>query len=257
MVNIVLKVSIMVDQARNPDAGSKVTASLASVVRLARVEGAEHSTVIAELRGAETARLEMLQEAIAPVLAQVPDGIDLFDPGLVPGDHPRLFIDMIGFVEMARDRRVYRFVQDTRHGRIVMAESDKIDVMVAAIRSYVARRLIERERALASDQTVEMAARAFVDDHRQAEPARMQPARAQALPAKTKAPLAGDMPVAPALRAKHRRRSLWATGMRFLIEFLGAFTLGALLLAAAFAAFYISYPPVRLWLSAHFGWPPT
>ena len=252
----------MVDQVRNLDTGSKAAASLASVVRLARVEGAEHSTVIAELRGAEMARLEMLQEAMAPVLAQVPDGIDLFDPGLVPGDHPRLFIDMIGFVEMARDRRVYRFVQDTRHGRIVMAESDKVDAVVAAIRLYVARRLVERQRALASDQTVEMAVRAFVEDHRQAEPARSQRAKAKAPPAPANAPPATeqpvDMPPASGLRAgQHRRRSLWATGMRFLIEFLGAFTLGTLLLAAAFAAFYISYPPVRLWLSAHVGWPPA
>ena len=244
----------MVDPVRHLDAGSKDTASLASVVRLARVEGAEHSTVIAELRGAEMARLEMLHEAIAPVLAQVPDGIDMFDPGLVPGDHPRLFIDMIGFVEMARDRRVYRFVQDTRHGRIVMAESDKVDVVASAIRLYVARRLVERQRALASDQTVEMAARAFVEDHRQAEPARMQPAKAKAPPA-TSQP--ADMPPTAIARArKHPRRSLWSIGMRFLIEFLGAFTLGTLLLAAAFAAFYIGYPPARLWLSAHLGWPP-
>ena len=31
------------------------------------------------MRGAELARLEMLREALAPVLAQVPEGVDLFD----------------------------------------------------------------------------------------------------------------------------------------------------------------------------------
>ena len=232
----------MDDVARGAAVAPKNVTSLASAVRAARVEAAEHSQVIAELRGAETARLEMLQEAIAPVLMQVPDGIDLFDPGLVPGDHPRLFIDMIGFVEMGRDRRVYRFVQDTRHGRIVMAESDKIDVMAAAIRGYVARRLIERERALAADQTIEMAARAF--------------ANAQASVKIAAAPRPMQADAAP-LAKKHRRRSLWFVAMRFLIEFLGAFTLGLIVLAAAFAAFYIGYPPARAWLSAHFGWPPA
>ncbi len=58
---------------------------------------------------------------------------------------------MIGFVEMAHDRRVYRFQQDTRHGRALIAESDRVERMVEAIAEYIARRLVERERALASD----------------------------------------------------------------------------------------------------------
>ena len=64
---------------------------------------------------------------------------------------PRLFIDVIGFVEMSRDRRGYRFLQDTRHGRIVIAETDKVETMVEAITAYMAHRLIEREKALAVD----------------------------------------------------------------------------------------------------------
>ncbi|MBX9738513.1 MAG: hypothetical protein K2X62_00485, partial [Beijerinckiaceae bacterium] len=72
-----------------------VAPSLTAAMRRARVEVAERSEVVAELRGAETARLEMLQEALRPVLAQVPDSVDMFDSGLVPGDRPRLFIDMI------------------------------------------------------------------------------------------------------------------------------------------------------------------
>jgi hypothetical protein len=49
---------------------------------------------------------------------------------------------------MGRDKRIYRFVQDTRFGRIVIAESHDVAVMVDAVTDYVARRLIERERAL-------------------------------------------------------------------------------------------------------------
>src|SRR6185312_8581617 len=70
---------------------------------------------------------------------------------LAYGERPRLFIDMIGFVEMAHDRRVYRFQQDTRHGRALIAQSDRVERMVEAIADYIARRLVERERALASD----------------------------------------------------------------------------------------------------------
>ena len=78
----------------------------------------------------------------------------MFDAGLVPGDKPRLFIDMLAFVEMARDRRTYRFLQDTRYGRITLIENDHLGPLVEAVTNYVARRLVEREKALASDQTL-------------------------------------------------------------------------------------------------------
>lgn len=139
-----------------------VAPSLTAAMRRARVEVAERSEVVAELRGAETARLEMLQEALRPVLAQVPDSVDMFDSGLVPGERPRLFIDMVAFVEMGRDRRAYRFLQDTRHGRVTLAESENLDSILSAVTDYVARRLVEREKYLAADRTIETAARAYV-----------------------------------------------------------------------------------------------
>ena len=138
----------------------KVPPSLTAAIRVARVENAERSEVVAELRGAELARLEILLEALEPVLAQVPKGVDLFDVGIAPGEHPRLFIDMIGFVEMGRDRRVYRFLQDTRVGRVTIAETERLDSMVEALTAYIARRLIERDKALAADTTSQKAAAA-------------------------------------------------------------------------------------------------
>ncbi len=109
----------------SPDAGASGPQNVAGetprpptllklAIRKARVEEAERSEVIAELRGAETARLEMLEEELRPALADIPKDVEMFDPGLVPGDKPRLFIDMIGFVEMARDRRTYRLIQSAR-----------------------------------------------------------------------------------------------------------------------------------------------
>jgi hypothetical protein len=49
---------------------------------------------------------------------------------------------------MGRDKRIYRLVQDTRFGRIVLAESHDVPVIVDAVTDYVARRMIEREHAL-------------------------------------------------------------------------------------------------------------
>ncbi len=126
-------------------------ATLAVALRRARVENAEHSAALADLRAAEIVRLELLGDALAPVLAQVPEDVDIFDVAIGHGERPRLFLDQIGFVEMDRDRRTYRFLQDTRHGRITLRESADIDEIVDAATNYIAHRLIEREKALAID----------------------------------------------------------------------------------------------------------
>lgn len=135
------------------DAGAKTggaAPTLRTALRTARIEEAERSRAIADVRGAEIARLEMLRDALEPVMAQIPEGIDLFDTGLMPGPQPRLFIDMVAFIEMGHDKRLYRFVQDTRQGRVVLAESERLDAMGTAVTAYIARRLIEREKALTS-----------------------------------------------------------------------------------------------------------
>ena len=59
-------------------------------------------------------------------------------------------IDMIAFVELTRDRRGFRFLQETRNGRVLLAESDQADVITQAVADYLARRLIEREKALSA-----------------------------------------------------------------------------------------------------------
>ncbi|MEK4034332.1 hypothetical protein WOC76_12245 [Methylocystis sp. IM3] len=135
------------------------TATLAVALRRARVENAEHSAALADLRAAEIVRLELLADALAPVLAQVPEDVDIFDVAIAHGERPRLFLDQIGFVEMDRDRRTYRFLQDTRHGRITLCESADMDEIVDAATNYVAHRLIEREKALAIDYASGGAAR--------------------------------------------------------------------------------------------------
>ena len=121
---------------------------LRDALRRARIEAADRTGVVVELRDAEVARLEILNEALDPLFAQVPEQVDLFDRGVSQGETPRLWIDVVAHVVMGRDKRIYRFVQDTRFGRIVIAESHDVPVMVDAVTSYVARRMIEREHAM-------------------------------------------------------------------------------------------------------------
>ena len=129
--------------------GEGRVSGLSAALRTARIEEAERSQVLGDLRDAEMARLDLLREMMEPVLAQIPPEAHLFDTGIVPGEHPRLFIDMIAFVEMARDRRTYRFLQDRRDGRVVLAETDSVGTMLRALTAYIARRLVEREKMLA------------------------------------------------------------------------------------------------------------
>jgi hypothetical protein len=124
---------------------------LTAAVRDARIEAAERSGVVVDLRDAEQARLELLNDALDPLFKDIPAGVDLFDRGISKGDIPRLWVDVIAHVEMGRDKRQYRFVQDTRYGRAVLAESYEIAEMKQAVTRYVARRLVERERALTDD----------------------------------------------------------------------------------------------------------
>src|SRR6202011_243121 len=132
--------------------GSHVAAArpmrLRDALRQARIEAADRTGVVVDLRDAEVARLEILNEALDPLFAQVPDQVDLFDRGISQGETPRLWIDVIAHVLMGRDKRIYRFVQDTRFGRIVLAESHDAAVIVDAVTDYVARRMIEREHAM-------------------------------------------------------------------------------------------------------------
>lgn len=139
----------MATSAPTGDDQNKVT--LRDALRRARAETAERSAVIVDLRGAEIARLDLLKSRIEPMLDDLPPQVELFDLGIVRGDPARLFIDMVAFVELAQDRRSFRFVQDTRYGRAVLLETGDMDEVVTAAADYIARRLVERERALAAD----------------------------------------------------------------------------------------------------------
>jgi hypothetical protein len=121
---------------------------LRDALRQARIEAADRTGVVVDLRDAEVARLEILNEALDPLFAQIPDRVDLFDRGISQGENPRLWIDVVAHVAMGRDKRIYRFVQDTRFGRIVVAESHEVAAILDAVTDYVARRMVEREHAL-------------------------------------------------------------------------------------------------------------
>ncbi|MBS3650835.1 hypothetical protein KEU06_19680 [Pseudaminobacter sp. 19-2017] len=121
---------------------------LSETIREVKNAAADRADVVVELRDATSVRLQLLAAELAPVFAEVPSDADIFDFALSSGLQPRLWIDAISHVAMGRDHRTYRFIRDTRNGRIVLAESPKIAVIVEAVTRYVAERIVEREQFL-------------------------------------------------------------------------------------------------------------
>jgi hypothetical protein len=142
------------------NAGEARPPRLRDALRQARIEAADRTGVVVDLRDAEVARLEILSDALDPLFSEIPDSVDLFDRGISRGDPPRLWVDVVAHIVMGRDKRTYRFVQDTRHGRIVLAESNEVPPIVGAVTDYVARRIVEREHALAVSVQVNAGAQA-------------------------------------------------------------------------------------------------
>ncbi len=134
-----------------PPAEAPAPSPLKEAMHEARVEAAERTSVVVDLRDAELARLELLNDELDPLFAEIPPDVDLFDRGVSRGETPRLWIDAVAHVAMGRDKRAYRFLHDTRIGRRVLAESHEISDIVQAVTTYVARRIVERQRALDED----------------------------------------------------------------------------------------------------------
>lgn len=76
-------------------ADAQSPSQLKEAIHQARVEAAERTNVIIDLRDAELARLELLNEALNPLFAEVSPEVDLFDRGISLGETPRLWIDAL------------------------------------------------------------------------------------------------------------------------------------------------------------------
>ena len=125
--------------------------SLRDAIRKVKFAEVERTDVVVELRESERARLELLAEELQDVFKEVPEDDDQFSFQIVPGNLPRLWIDITSHVAMGRDKRTYRFVKDTRLGRTVILETPELDDMADCITEYIAERVLERERAVEGD----------------------------------------------------------------------------------------------------------
>ena len=126
------------------------TKRLADAVRQAKIAAAQRSDVVVDIREADRARLEILLEELQPLIDELPPEDDFFDFTLSGGTHPRIWIDGTANILMARDRRTYRLVRETRLGRVMLAESAEARVIADRVTDYVAERIVERDQAFAA-----------------------------------------------------------------------------------------------------------
>jgi hypothetical protein len=124
---------------------------LSDAVRRVRIAEAERSDAFADLHEADRARLGLLVEELQGVFAELPANDDYFICEIAGSTPPRLWVDPTAHVMIGRDRRTYRFLKDTRFGRIVLVESSDVHVVADAVTDYVAERVVERDRAQETD----------------------------------------------------------------------------------------------------------
>lgn len=135
------------------DRTETATSRLANAIREVKNAVADRDDVVVDIREAQLTRLELLAEDLAPVFRDVPKDDDRFDFAISKGLQPRLWIDAVTHVTLGRDRRTYRFLRDTRLGRVVLAETADIKAAADHVTRYIAERLIERQRILEGDVT--------------------------------------------------------------------------------------------------------
>jgi hypothetical protein len=119
---------------------------LTGALREARQAEAAHFEATLELRDSKSLRLQLLKDDLLPLLDASPEARELFDLALIPGEPPKLWIDLISFVVMEPDPRSYRFLQHRQDRREILFETHDRELMAAAIRRHMAHQVVARER---------------------------------------------------------------------------------------------------------------
>jgi hypothetical protein len=134
------------------------TENLADAVRRAREVEAAHFDAIRGFVDSKSLRLQVLKLDIEGLIKQDPDAPKMFNLALLPGEPPRLWVDLVTSVVMEPDARTYRLQQDLEWGREILLETLKREEIIKFLRVYLAHRLVQRERQLAGMRVPQTAA---------------------------------------------------------------------------------------------------
>jgi hypothetical protein len=123
---------------------------LTRALKEARLAEAAHFEAVLALRDAKSLRLQVLKDDLDPVIAANPMAAQLFDLVLVPGEAPRLWIDLISFVIMEPDPHTYRLIQDSQGTRHTLFETADRQAMADYLTRYLAHRIVARDKLAAT-----------------------------------------------------------------------------------------------------------
>lgn len=121
---------------------------LQEAIREVRVASAERAESVADIAELNRLKLEMLGESLKDTFDEAARYPDLFDCAISSVPTPRLFVDAVTHVTMARDQKTYRVIRNTRQGRVILEESPEISVITNAVTRYMAERIVEQQTLL-------------------------------------------------------------------------------------------------------------
>lgn len=124
--------------------------ALVVALREARIAEAAHFEAALELRDSKTLRLQILKDELLPTVQSSAEAREMFDLALLPGEPPKLWVDLTSYVVMEPDHRTYRFLQDRQDRREILFEGVDREQTAAAIRRHMAHRLVARDRQSAT-----------------------------------------------------------------------------------------------------------
>src|SRR5262245_4817522 len=117
-------------------------------LRRARLAQSAHFDALADIKDAQTLRLQALRDDLFPLVESNARLQDFVDLALIPGDPPRLWIDLVTYAVMGPEPRTYCLIQDHATGHESLFSSRDRSEMVKYIGERIANRLVERERML-------------------------------------------------------------------------------------------------------------
>jgi hypothetical protein len=132
--------------------GSKL--NFDEALRQARVAESAHLDVALDMRDSQTLRLQALKLDLVGLIEANAEARKFFDLAVVQGDPPRLWIDLITAVIMDPNPRTYKLFQDTQDGRETLFETENRAEMAEKIKTYMAHRLVARERQMAAQTPI-------------------------------------------------------------------------------------------------------
>ena len=132
--------------------------ALTKAMKDARLAEAVQLDAILNGRDARILRLGALRDAVLPELQTHEEAKKFFDLNVVEGERPKLWLDLISWVEMEPDPKTYRLVQSRESAEGVLFETADAAEMKRYVIRYLAHRLVAREKRAAAtgfaDQTV-------------------------------------------------------------------------------------------------------